>query len=423
MEEAIGLGFVHHPAISRDWGRDGMKCNGGGDEDEMAGAAGEGGGATTTTTTTTTTTSFVSASSARDDDVAVKDRPPVPAYESAPEEGRPPRRRRRWQQDSPVAAVDPLSATFAPSLVASSSSSSSPSTPPTSSSSIRGHDIPSEPALLGRPPEHGDGGGGVKDVFSAAAERARAIAMRFRKEDEDGMIVGDASIPADVEYARLRREHFERERRRLSSFRLKNLEYVMRREEGELRRHVECMDQMTQYEERLMLHKELQDRERREHRMRMEEREEARREGRCGMSNEGGGGVGTREQRRASRAGGARHPSGGGPPPPADGGIVAPDDRGEPPRTSLYLTNLPVDGSTTERTLRSLFGAYGGLDRVTMYRCRSTGELKGDGLVVFGRDAVAEGHDDRRAGGRRIADGGDDGGSDLVGVVCAQVRG
>jgi hypothetical protein len=58
-----------------------------------------------------------------------------------------------------------------------------------------------------------------------------------------------------------------------------------------------------------------------------------------------------------------------------------------------------------------------------MYRCRSTGELKGDGLVVFGRDAVAGGHD-RRAGGRwSRADGGDDGGVDLVGAVCAQVRG
>jgi hypothetical protein len=276
--------------------------------------------------------------------------------------------------------------------------------------------------VLGRPLEHGGGvDGGGKDV--SAADRARAIAKRFRKEDEDGMIFGDASIPADVEYARLRREHFEHERHKLSSFRLKNLEYVMRREEGELRRHVECMDQMTQYEERLMLHKELQDRERREHRMQMEEKEEARREGRR-TSNEGG--VGTWEQRRAARAGGGRHQAGGGPP-SADGGIDPAGSGGDvcggQPRTSLYLTNLPVDGSTTERTLRSLFGAYGGLDRVTMYRCRSTGELKGDGLVVFGRDAVAGGHD-RRAGGRwSRADGGDDGGVDLVGAVCAQVRG
>ena len=57
-------------------------------------------------------------------------------------------------------------------------------------------------------------------------------------------------------------------------------------------------------------------------------------------------------------------------------------------RTSIYLTNLPTDGSVTERTLRSLFCVYGRLDRVTMYRNRSTGELKGDGLVVFGLDAV-----------------------------------
>jgi hypothetical protein len=71
-----------------------------------------------------------------------------------------------------------------------------------------------------------------------------------------------------------------------------------------------------------------------------------------------------------------------------------------------------LDGSTTERTLRSLFGAYGRLDRVTMYRCRSTGELKGDGLIVFGRDAVEEHRVRRRA----------DDGADLVGAICAQVR-
>ena len=143
-------------------------------------------------------------------------------------------------------------------------------------------------------------------VSFAAVEMARAIAIRFRREQEGGgkSVIVDASVPDDVDYARLRRDHFERERTRLGMFRLKNLEYVMRREEGGLRRTVECMDRMTEYEERLQLQKELQDRQRRELRMRLEERE-IRRECR-GIANDGGGGVGTMEQRRAARAREAR---------------------------------------------------------------------------------------------------------------------
>lgn len=163
------------------------------------------------------------------------------------------------------------------------------------------HDIQSVSAALRRPSEQECGRDGV-----AAVEMARAIAIRFRMEQEGGgkSVIVDASVPDDVDYARLRRDHFERERTRLGMFRLKNLEYVMRREEGELRRTVECMDRMTEYEERLQLQKELQDRQRRELRMRLEERE-IRRECR-GIANDGGGGVGTMEQRRAARAREAR---------------------------------------------------------------------------------------------------------------------
>jgi hypothetical protein len=122
-----------------------------------------------------------------------------------------------------------------------------------------------------------------------------------------------------------------------------------------------------------------------------------------GISNEGGGGIGTKEQRHAERVRVkvARQ----------DDQKVNKDE--QPIRTSLYLTNLPGDGTTTERSLHSLFRAYGRLDRVTMYRQRSTGELKGDGLIVFGRDAV-EAH---RSGQPQ------DKGKDLVDEVCLQMNG
>lgn len=48
-----------------------------------------------------------------------------------------------------------------------------------------------------------------------------------------------------------------------------------------------------------------------------------------------------------------------------------------------------------------------------MYRHRSTGELKGDGIVVFGRDAI-DAHRGTDTGGTE---------DDLVQIVCAQMNG
>mmetsp|Transcript_4420 Transcript_4420/g.9558 ORF Transcript_4420/g.9558 Transcript_4420/m.9558 type:complete len:452 (+) Transcript_4420:85-1440(+) len=233
----------------------------------------------------------------------------------------------------------------------------------------------------------------------SSVEKALAIAMKFHHQ-----AVTDKTIPDDIDYAQKRRNHFQKERRKLQEFRLKNLEYVMKHEERELRKHVECMNQVTAYEERQQLQLQFQQQQQRQRRLQMEHTEQQREQ--RGMMNEGGRGIGTKEQRRAERA---RKRQRSNPSKKADGGAPS-DDRTL--RMSLYLTNLPTDGSTTERTLQSLFCLYGRLDRVTMYRHRSTGYLKGDGLVTFGRDAAEE---------HRTRNGGE-GGVDLVDAVCAQVR-
>lgn len=295
-------------------------------------------------------------------------------------------RRRRWDEmctSSPIIEGVSLTVTSTPTIGTSASSSS--------------HQSELE----------------VSGTANESLEKARAIAMRFQQE---GTIIGDASIPDDIDYSQQRREHFEREKLRLGTYRLKNLEYVMKCEEVNLRQHVNVMDQMNQYEERLQIQKELQDRQRHEMRIQLEEKE--RRKETRGISNEAGGGIGTKEQRHAERVRvKAARPSFANP------SVNNDDDTDvssaqkvkdeQPIRTSLYLTNLSVDGSTTERLLHSLFRAYGRLDRVTMYRHRLTGELKGDGLIVFGRDAV-EVH---RSGQPQ------DDGRDLVGEVCLQMNG
>ena len=235
---------------------------------------------------------------------------------------------------------------------------------------------------------------------SDAIEKARAIAMRFHHQSTQ---IDDASINSNVNYAQLRRDHFQKERQKHQVHRLKNLEYVMKHEETELRRQVECMNQMTAYEERQQLQLQLQQEQQRQRQLEIEQKRQHREQ--SGMMNDDCGGIGSKEQRRAEKMRKRQRLEHG-----ANGNSGASSDKKEAIRTSLYLTNLPTDGSTTERTLQSLFCLYGRLDRVTMYRHRSTGELKGDGLIVFGRDAVEE----------HQMEGGNDG-VDLVEAVCTQV--
>lgn len=233
-------------------------------------------------------------------------------------------------------------------------------------------------------------------------EKARAIARRFHEESSQRLascnktIVSDDSFPTG-DYREKRQTHFQKEKAKLSKFRLKNLEYVMRNEEIELRRHVDCMDQITAFEEHQSIQLELANQQQREKQAKLEQ--QRRKKAQTSMMHSTGGGIGTRHQQRAERVRKREHLE--------HGRKVHSAPSRTSQRNSLYLTNLPTDGTTTEGTLHSLFSSYGRLNRVTMYRDRSTGELKGDGLIVFGTDAL-DWHNK-------------DGDSDLIGTVCLQV--
>ena len=60
------------------------------------------------------------------------------------------------------------------------------------------------------------------------------------------------------------------------------------------------------------------------------------------------------------------------------------------PAAALYLTGIPRDGSIDARQLRQIFAAYGRITKVHLYRDKLTGELKGDGLVVYQVESMAE---------------------------------
>jgi len=236
-------------------------------------------------------------------------------------------------------------------------------------------------------------------------EKARKIAMRFHQESTN---IIDSSIPANINYTEQRKEHFQKEDQKLKSFQLKNYQYVMKQDEKELRHSVDCMNQMTAYEERQDLQLQLQKEQYKQRQLQMHQKQQQREQ--IGMLNEGSCGIGTKEQRKAEHVRKRQHYDSTNT--NCNNASASNKQKTSALRNSIYLTNLPIDnGSCTERTLQSLFCLYGRLDRVVMYRNRSNGELKGDGLIVFGRDAAEE---------YRVKN--NDNSIDLVESVCTQVR-
>ena len=125
-------------------------------------------------------------------------------------------------------------------------------------------------------------------------EKARKIAMRFHQESTN---IIDSSIPTNINYTEQRKEHFQKEDQKLKSFQLKNYQYVMKQTEKELRHSVDCMNQMTAYEERQDLQLQLQKEQHRQRQLQMHQKQQQREQ--IGILNEGSCGIGTKEQRKA----------------------------------------------------------------------------------------------------------------------------
>lgn len=268
-------------------------------------------------------------------------------------------------------------------------------------------------------------------------EKARAIAKRFQQENLQLQQhqCNDTSIPNNINYAQLRHQYFQNERSKLKIYTLKNLEYIMKHEEKQLRQHVAVMNEMVAYEEAQDIQYQLRQEQAKQYQLTLRHKQEQREI--IGIMNEGNGGIGSVEQRRAERSRWKRHQTSTNSSDSRHRGSKADSASSQHHpcssdnttiRTSLYLTNLPTDGFTTERSLQSLFCSYGRLDRVTMYRHRDTGLLKGDGLIVFGRDAVEEyqhkvnNHHPSTGSNEKDGNSSNDVVEDLVEAVCAQVR-
>lgn len=244
-------------------------------------------------------------------------------------------------------------------------------------------------------------------------EKARAIAMRFHKESVTNKIHDDASIPTNINYAQQREKHFQKEQQKLQRFKLRNLEFVMKQEEKEQQQLVACMNSITSYEEKQQIQLQLQQERQRQRQLQIEQKKQQKKQ--IGMLNDSSCGIGTKEQRHAETVRKRQHLDHGN---GSSNNSKKKTSCNSSLRTSIYLTGLPTDGSITERTLQSTFCAYGRLDRITMYRHRDTGELKGDGIIVYGRDAAEE-YQAKMKYSNASCEGST---IDLVETVCSQVR-
>ena len=165
-------------------------------------------------------------------------------------------------------------------------------------------------------------------------EKARKIAMRFHQESSN---IIDSSIPININYTEQRKEHFQKEDKKLKAFQLKNYQYVMQHEEQELRHQVDCMNQMTAYEERQDLQLQLQKEQHKQRLLQMHQKQQQREQ--IGILNEGSCGIGTKEQRKAERVRKRQHYDSSNT--NTNNASTSIKQRTTALRTSIYLTNLP----------------------------------------------------------------------------------
>ncbi|KAL7575986.1 hypothetical protein ACA910_000774 [Epithemia clementina (nom. ined.)] len=88
-----------------------------------------------------------------------------------------------------------------------------------------------------------------------------------------------------------------------------------------------------------------------------------------------------------------------------EGHVPLKSNKDDPSTVAVYISGLPKDGSLTSDAVKDLFGCYGNIVKVHFYLNKTTGEVKGDGLVIYSFR------------------GDENEGSNLVNMVCSQMSG
>mmetsp|Transcript_31797 Transcript_31797/g.68831 ORF Transcript_31797/g.68831 Transcript_31797/m.68831 type:complete len:500 (+) Transcript_31797:45-1544(+) len=245
---------------------------------------------------------------------------------------------------------------------------------------------------------------------SKAIDDALALAMRVPPSSSTRAAPAPPppprrNIPATItiptkspaEYSAGRARHAEIEQKRLRAALLRNFEYVARRDEADMKRHMEELERQREVGKM------------------MEERQKRGLEGRIAAataaangdsaSRVGGtskSGIGTKSRQKIERT------------KKKEGHVAIDGSRQRELRCAVYITGLPVgEGTISEDDVAALFGSYGTVKRTTLYVDRRTRRRKGDGLVVYDVPKLA-GNGDVGSSGWKAAE-------DMVRSVCEQV--
>eukprot|EP00977_Amphora_coffeiformis_P012186 scaffold3006_cov172-Amphora_coffeaeformis.AAC.2 len=182
--------------------------------------------------------------------------------------------------------------------------------------------------------------------------------------------ISSSSISSSSVYVEQRRKAAIREKRRLQEAWSKNFAYLAAKQDSET----------TQMEQKIAAAQQRQV-EADQHYQRILEERKQRHEQQKEMKSQAG--IGTHKRNRVE---------------------VTKAKLSQLPTVAVYISGIPRDGSIQASSLGDVFRAYGSVTKVHYYRDKTTGELKGDGLVVF------EVHDAQEGG-------------TLLHTVCAQMNG
>lgn len=180
-------------------------------------------------------------------------------------------------------------------------------------------------------------------VPSQAIAKARAIVQKFQQQYYSSTDV----LPADYRYRR--QQFLEKEQQRKHSAILKNLAYIARKEEDRLKKQLIQLEQTKRLEEQLH----------QQHALHLQHRKDQQ----AGLLQTKAG-IGTLQRQKEEKQ---KH---------RKGHAVS-----QELSATIYCSGLP--NTASEDIVRNLFGSYGTIRRVILYRHKQTRELKGDALVIY----------------------------------------
>jgi hypothetical protein len=223
----------------------------------------------------------------------------------------------------------------------------------------------------------------LDQVAADGRSRATAILQKFQQ-------LTQAHDGTEASEFRIKREQcFAQENQRKTKFWIKNFEFVARRDALRLQQQMANLNEAKHFEAQMQ----------EQYKEALEQRKRRLLGGNNSNSNNNNpqnsltsqAGIGTSKRKRVEKE-------------KKRSGHLPSSSQEQDSSVAVYLSGLPTDGSVPEATLQALFGSYGSLRKIHLYRNKQTSDLKGDALVIYQIGKGEKKHE-------------------LLQTVCSQVRG